>query len=104
MADMKIFLIKRPDVADWDEYRSAIVVAEDVARARIIHPDGGSFWDFQKEEWVNYRESEFSWIANGTWVYPQNVIVEYISTFSAEAEIETNYRCGEVIISDYKAG
>lgn len=37
---LNIYFIDRPDSADWDEYRNAVVIAESEDDARTIHPNG----------------------------------------------------------------
>lgn len=67
---MNLYLISRSDKVDWDEYRSAVVVAENADIARRMHPENGQ---------VDYDDNCH------TWVSPEAVQVQYLGT-SAESE------------------
>ena len=48
---MNLYLISRPDEADWDEYDSAVVVADSQHAAKQIHPGFGG-----DMTWVDSRQ------------------------------------------------
>jgi len=56
-----LWLLKRCDKCDYDEYDSAVVVAESEAQARQMHPSGLT---------VSWESSDY-----GGWVAPEFVIV-----------------------------
>jgi hypothetical protein len=41
---VNLYLLKRTDSVDYDEYDSCVVAAESEAAARLMHPDGYT-WD-----------------------------------------------------------
>ena len=45
---MNIYLLTRPDGADYDEYESAVVIASDEPSARAMHPSG----EMSEHGWV----------------------------------------------------
>ena len=80
---MNLYLIKRPDLADYDQYDSAVVAAPDEATARNTHPDGFS---------VARDEGAY-----GTWVTPEKVIVKLLG------KADKSVRRG-VLCASYNAG
>jgi hypothetical protein len=68
MAKMKLWYIRRPDGADYDEYSDAVVAATTKKQAAETHPNGRTAMTEPAEDW------------NRTWVDPRTVIVEYIGT------------------------
>jgi hypothetical protein len=67
---MKLFLVSRPDPADYDEYDAFVVAAPDAATARWMYPMSGAFSDeaIPKESWQQ-----------GCWVKdPETLSVAYL--------------------------
>lgn len=86
---MNLYKISRDDVAGFDEFDSAVVVAESEEKARLIHP----------AEWApkNWHENkEFN--AIDCWIKPEKVFVALIG--SAKEGLEE----GMVIVSSFNAG
>lgn len=48
-----LYLISRPDVADYDEYESAVVVAKSEDDARKIHPGHPRLLNTLDNSWVS---------------------------------------------------
>ncbi len=78
---MNIYLIKRRDECDYDEYDSAVVVAETEQDARNTHPAGtGAKWGRievmggMELKWV---EPSHGWMCHD-WVPPETVLVELL--------------------------
>jgi len=51
---MNIYLIRHVGSTSWDEYDSAVVIAESISTAREMRPDGKPF--------LNTLESSDSWV------------------------------------------
>jgi len=84
---MNIYLIRRNDKVDYDQYAKAIVIAKDIEQARNMHPSGGT--DYDIEQW-SIGEC-------ATWIHPVNVEVIEIGKAIPEAE-------KGVVCADFKAG
>lgn len=65
---MNIYLIKRTDTIGYDEYDSAVVIAEDDEKARHIHP--GGYGKFENGEWS---------MGGYAWAMPQSLEVTLIA-------------------------
>ena len=77
---MNLYLISQTDNTDYDSYDEAVVAAESLHNAGLIHPSGGKSWDAY------------------TWCYdPQDVNVEYIGV------AKDNTKAG-VICASFNAG
>ena len=82
---MKLFLINRTDEADYDEYDSAVVCAEDEADARSIHPCGGDITTSNISSWFS------------SWCSEEKVVVGYLG------EADTSIARG-VVVASYNVG
>lgn len=92
---MKLFLVSRPDAADWDEYDSFVVVAGNEQEARFTHPSGDERWDPDVDEW---RRGETTWERSFAWpIAPSVLTVEEIGEASPD-------RKPGVILASFNAG
>jgi hypothetical protein len=100
---MKLYLLTRSDVVEYDEFISCVVVAKDDAEARLMHPDGadvvwvnGSWhhrW-FDKSGLLLHEQT----VGNGGWVAPEDVIVQELGVTNDSHEKK------QVISSSFNAG
>jgi len=63
---MNLYLIKRTDSCDYDQYDSAVVASESEEDAKTIHPSGGRDYDGELSSYL--------------WTTPQKITVELIGT------------------------
>lgn len=96
-----LYLIERNDVWSYDEYDSAVVVADTEEEAKATHPDQDKVWDGDKGVWYSYyglatptRYDELS----SSWVPPSSVTATYLG------EAESSRLSGEVICASFNAG
>lgn len=88
---MNLYLLTRPDKADWTEYDGAVVAAKNEDDARLIHPSGDDFYNARPagalglgarpvwyERELNYRGR----LEN--WVKPADVVVRLIGTAASD--------------------
>ncbi len=73
---MNLYLISRTDEVGYDEYDSAVVIAESMAEARKIHPGFGD---------------------SSTWVAPKTLRVKLIG-------LSRTSKAGTVICASFNAG
>ena len=79
---MAIYLISSDKGFEYDTYDSAVVVADNEEKARLIHPDAHSTWGHHGEL------KEMAWAEPGSryyrgeddWTDPKNVTVELVGT------------------------
>ena len=87
MDHKKLFRIFRDDRVGYDEYDSAVVVAESEESARMVHPSSyAGKWDGRQE-------------ASGSWVDADEVLVEYLGLCD-----NSDYDFGDVITASFNAG
>lgn len=82
---MNLYLIERDDPPDYDEYDSAVVVANNADEARCIHPDNLTIMD------INSKNV-------GTWIPPNRVLVTVIGV------AHMDYQNPTVICASFNAG
>ena len=68
---MNIYILCRPYTAGYDEYDSAVVIAEDEDEARHTKIDD----DWVDDWWIFYEDINNK---SGSWVHPNRLIVELI--------------------------
>jgi hypothetical protein len=84
---MNLYLISRPDnlKPNWDNYVSAVVVAENEGQARAMFPDdrySSVEWRYDDgdEEWGWYFPvtDHYEWVSNQSWINPADVVVKFL--------------------------
>jgi hypothetical protein len=97
---MFLYLIERPNDTNYDEYESAVVVANTEDEARNTHPsDGYEFVTVSKDE-----ETRSAWIADSpaglivddAWIDPRDVKVTLLGV--------AHDKTPRVVCSSYNAG
>lgn len=53
---MNLYLISQHENNDYDTYDSAVVVAESAEAARLIHPSGDGWDEFNRHAWATCPE------------------------------------------------
>jgi hypothetical protein len=100
---MKVYLLTRSDVADWDEFVSCVVVASDEGEARLMHPDGADMvwingsWHhrwFDKSGLLLHEQTS----GGAAWVRPEDVVVQELGVPNETHEKKM------LICSSFKAG
>ena len=95
---MRLWLISQTKNNDYDTYDSAVVAAETVRDARMVHP-WGYFWDVPKGDPAETYEglTPKNW-SIADWTFPKYVNVEYIG------ETDRDLPNGTVILASFNAG
>lgn len=81
---MNIYLLTRPErlAPDWDEWISAVVIAENDDEARKLHPMNLYFVD---GVWVGTRSDGSTYTMDTkSWIHPSEVIVQKIGVVTAD--------------------
>lgn len=94
---MNLYLIERPDEGGYDIYSDAVVAAESVERAKLIHPSGDR-WS-KAPDWAEHNYcwmSDHGFTDSGSWVTPDQVQVKLIGTAESGPE--------RVICASFHAG
>jgi hypothetical protein len=95
-----LYLIERNDRCGYDEYDSAVVVADSEEEAKTINPDDNYLWDADVGNWygTRLRNGERLYVKYHSWVFPPSVTVTYLG------EAESSRLSGEVICASFNAG
>ena len=56
---MNIYLISQDKNEGYDSFDSAVVVAENEEKAKLIHPCGNTDWDGIKNEYYDWAKAEY---------------------------------------------
>lgn len=107
---MKLFKLTRTDEVNYGEFVACVVVAEDEAKARLIHPSGSNAWwgvgcfTWNGSQWakpVDRAWNGTSWepgeTIDTTWADPATLRVEEIGAASDDTG-------PAVVLADYNAG
>jgi hypothetical protein len=87
---MKLWKIWQDVNTGYDTFDSAVVIADDAEKARLIHPNGSS-WDGDAYRWWSGIRSE-----DMSWCHPSDVKVLLIG--------ETSIAKPGVVVSSFNAG
>jgi len=93
---MNIYIIRRKGLCDYDEYDSAVVVAESEEDAKKINPDRKCFWENDSWYYLNSINEKCK-VYFGGWVTPSQVDVEKIGIADLSQE-------KGVVVSSFNAG
>ena len=93
---MNIYLVKRIDPVDYDEYDSMVIIAKSYTVAREVHPGGHYIWNRADKVWRNPNRDEgqySSWVSD-----PELLVIELLGESKHEP---TDHR---IVLASFRAG
>ena len=94
---MNIFLIYQDKNCNYDTFSSAVVIANTLEEAKLIHPDSNSRWSTEIDHWVRDNSDYHS---DKSWANPASVNAVYLGVYDG---IKPR-KHGDVITSSFNAG